>query len=1479
MKFTTKTLLAALMMATVASPLFAADKYWRLDGTSGTWTSTNWGTVPAGPFTTGWTAGDDATFNANSSITYVTGTNVGNVTVASGVTVTVTTAGTYNTGGNIRTMTIGAGGLLDMAGQNISTTAGTGFIKNGAGIWNMGANANNYGGGFTLNAGTVIVSGNSTFGGGVLTLNGGTIQSSGARTFTPSSIVLGGDFEITGTGGWTMNMDVGLGAATRTITNNATGTKTWNGIVSGGAGAGLNFAGTGTMVFTNASNSFSGPVTIDGSGVEVEFQSNGSLGTGSAITVDGGRIAFRGTFEVSSSRSFAVGDTAEVSTPGGSSVITYKGPLVNKTGDTGVLTKQGQGILELGGVSTYTGNTTINNGTIKLIDGSNRLPTATTMSLGQAASANLGILDLNGFNQEIAGLNSTAGTNATASKNTVTSATSATLTLGGAGSYSYSAGTAANSGVITGAITLVKNGAGTQTFGEANSYTGKTTINDGFIAGAGESIFGTNPGAFVADQITFNGGGFASTGTVNFSSNRGITLGASGGTFNTTGGNITFTNAVAGTSGGSLTKTGTGTLNMGSGDSTANTYNGLTIVSNGTLNLNKTAGTNAIGGSLQIDSGATVTNAASNQISDSATVTNNGTWTVGASNSEVIGLLAGTNASANIALGTGGTTLTTGTASNSSYDGTISGPSTASLVKQGTGKLTLTNSGSSFGAVSINAGTISVSDVANSGTNSPLGTGSGTSAIGLGSGGSTGTLEFTGPTDSTNRGLNIGAAGGRVDVTTASTVLSITGTASGSGSLAKLGDGTLILSAGNTFGGAGQSVNITAGTLRISNNSALGSTDNDITFTNNATLQTSAAVTSARTVNVNTGGGTIDTNGFSSSFSGQVTGVGAMTKTGAGTLTLSNASNNYSGGTVINGGTLSVASNSHLGNTSGGITFENSANLLTTAGITSARGVTLGGTGSGSGGGIDTGGSDSTFSGLITGTGDLAKRGNGTLTLSNAASNYTGVTTVEAGRIAIPISVPASGNGPLGHSSGGDLRVGSGSSDAEFVLTNSGTTFGRGITVQGGSGARRIGGTNTTGTVTYSGDISMSSGGGSANLIAANGGTVNITGVISGASASQDLSKAGTGVAGEGTVILSNANTYTGQTRVLNGTLQTNVNAPYGSNGAFGNATTNVLVGDTLANAHSAVLTIGVSGVTVGRDILATSPGLNTGTVTIGGSHASGTSTFAGALTLNRYVMLTASSSGTVHFTGTDGGLGGAINGSGGIEKIGGGTVELARAAGNTYSGGTTLTAGTLRVSNASGSATGTGAVVINGGTLTGGNAAGTVGFIAGPVTINTSGNIAPGSSPGILTTSGGVNFSGGSYLWELNALTTSGAGTNYDVILMTDGNLAISSGSLVPSFIGSATAPNIPNSFWDTARTWTVVDNTGTGTATGSLAIDNTAWSSIGLFTTAVSGNDLLLNWTPGGSEIPEPSSLLLVAAGGAMLMTRRRTSRDSIL
>ena len=86
--------------------------------------------------------------------------------------------------------------------------------------------------------------------------------------------------------------------------------------------------------------------------------------------------------------------------------------------------------------------------------------------------------------------------------------------------------------------------------------------------------------------------------------------------------------------------------------------------------------------------------------------------------------------------------------------------------------------------------------------------------------------------------------------------------------------------------------------------------------------------------------------------------------------------------------------------------------------------------------------------------------------------------------------------------------------------------------------------------------------------------------------------------------------------------------------------------------------------------------------------------------------------SGVISDGGEEGGVGGSLT------KVGSGSLELSGV--NTYTGGTTVSAGTLIVSNTIGSATGTGAVNVNTGTLGGG------GIIFGAVTVNSGAFLAP---------------------------------------------------------------------------------------------------------------------------------------------------------
>jgi len=513
-----------------------AQKYWNTSGTGGTWTSSLWGSTAGGPFNTAWASSSDVVFGGAvpALITFATAT-VGNITVNTDTTVSQAGTLSFKTGGS--NIDVAAGKTLTWVTQNISTSGVQAVTKSGSGTWNIGAQGNALAAGssFTLNGGTVIVSGNNSLGGAnaALSINGGIIQSSGTRTYANSAITIGGNFENSGTGNATWSGTVNLGNATRTINNTTTaGSRSYTGIISGAVGSGLSFtgAGTGLTFIGNTANTFSGPIVITGG--EVIFNNNGAFGNSTSITLDGGRLSIAsdnaGTTAITAAtiaaaRNLYVGSTSgtSLSVAGSTGVTTYNGVIADKQGSTGLLAKQGAGTLVLGGVNTYTGDTTIGNGTVRLDLGNDRLPTGTVVSFGSSGD-NLGTLDLNGRSQQVAGLVSKLGTSTATTKNTVTSAVAATLDINVAEgtTRSYGDGTTQNSGVITGLLGLTKSGLGTQVLGDANTYSGTTTVNAGTLA--------VN-GSITSSSAVVNGGLLNVNGTAaNVTLNSGGSLGGSG---------------------------------------------------------------------------------------------------------------------------------------------------------------------------------------------------------------------------------------------------------------------------------------------------------------------------------------------------------------------------------------------------------------------------------------------------------------------------------------------------------------------------------------------------------------------------------------------------------------------------------------------------------------------------------------------------------------------------------------------------------------------------------------------------------------------------------------------------------------------------------------------------------------------------------------------------------------------------------------
>lgn|GEM_PF-3554756 len=200
---------------------------------------------------------------------------------------------------------------------------------------------------------------------------------------------------------------------------------------------------------------------------------------------------------------------------------------------------------------------------------------------------------------------------------------------------------------------------------------------------------------------------------------------------------------------------------------------------------------------------------------------------------------------------------------------------------------------------------------------------------------------------------------------------------------------------------------------------------------------------------------------------------------------------------------------------------------------------------------------------------------------------------------------------------------------------------------------------------------------GTANLIVESG---SFSGVISGGGTLLKTTA--------GTLTLNGSNTYSGTTTVLAGTLAAGVDAPNGAAGAFGNATSAVVLGDT-SGAVAATIAAGTGGgnVTIGRSITVVAGSSGTATLT-GNVAGASDAVFSGAITLSKDLAVH-SVSGLTTFSG-------AISGTGfGVTKTGAAMI-FSGSGSNTYSGTTTVDSGLLVLSKSGGAIAVPGDLVVN---------------------------------------------------------------------------------------------------------------------------------------------------------------------------------------
>lgn len=606
---------------------------------------------------------------------------------------------------------------------------------------------------------------------------------------------------------------------------------------------------------------------------------------------------------------------------------------------------------------------------------------------------------------------------------------------------------------------------------------------------------------------------------------------------------------------------------------------------------------------------------------------------------------------------------------------------------------------------------------------------------------------------------------------------------------------------------------------------------------------------------------------------GKISGSGTLTKSGTGQLTITNA-NDFAGGTTLNAGTINIGNNAALGTgrltVNGGKLGPDSATARTLSVPGTLMGtITLGdavNTGVLTLSGAWTIGSDSaqvavdadvsaTISGAIGQDVDgrgLTKTGNGTL-------NLTGASTFSGG---------------FNHNAG-TVRV---NNNAALGAANSIVNLADGVTLSTSTTSSR--------TLTYAfnvnGDVTLGQEtGGTAVVTLA--GSMNLGGVnrtftlVTNATISAVVSDGGLTKTGSATLTLSGNNLYTGDTTNRQGAINPGTTAvtPFGDGG-----TLRLEGGHIITSGGRAALPI-LNPIVMSTDT--TFQGSTTGAGYRDFPISGSITTVDGTLTLKNAgtttgIWNTRLHADTLNFTrpiivGVDGDPGqvhlssmntnavgeqtfsGVISGYGVFNRaasVAGTGGKTLLAAPNTYSGGTTVSDGTLLVNNTTGSGTGTGAVAVYANGVLGGT-----GTIAGAVVVTNGGSLNAGESAGTLTLENGLDLGqGGTNVWELAANTTSGDGINFDQIALTGGNLVLGGSSrLLIKFVGTATFPASDDPFWQSARSWKVISLAGGANPDDTVfaGVDGVEGNTAGTFSTTADAAGIYLNFNPGVTP-PEP-------------------------
>ncbi|UNK61500.1 autotransporter outer membrane beta-barrel domain-containing protein [Buttiauxella ferragutiae] len=814
----------------------------------------------------------------------------------------------------------------------------------------------------------------------------GSISTTGLQFAVSGYSLVGGTIDLLETSSGTNSTTIRVGDGSDT---GAGYTATIGSVLQGSTG--ITKTDKGKLILTG-SNTYSGGTTMNNGTLNVSSDSNLGAAAG-ALAFNGGTLESSGTFSTARTTTLNTkGGTLDVDT---GKTLTLSGVISG----VGKLTKTDAGKLVLSGANTYSGGTEISAGTVSV---------ASDSALGAAD----GVLTID---------NATLETSAsmTSTRTTMLNAAGATLNVDDGTTLTLN-------GIIEGSGALNKSGTGTLALAGTSTYSGGTVFNAGKIQVSSDASLGAASGA-----LTFNGGSLETTTTM--ASDRTATIDAGSATFDVdTGTTLTMNGVISGA--GALHKADAGTLLL----TTANTYSGGTAIAGGLLKLTNAdaAGTGTVnintatGLELAFASASTF----DNQLAGAGTTTVNGAQTtVTADNSAYTGnwnvtssstlAVANTATSSTTNLGTGAVDIATDGIVNTQTTGAFS----FNNALTGSGTLDASNNGQalSFGSgVGANfAGTVNLADnsFALSGDNTTALTratlnmnAGNVTTVGAGSQ-AIGNLTFNGGTMLFSNLPSGTVATNALALTTGNVQLD-TQDAGTSGNLLVQDEGTTrqLISATSVTGSEGNLVLkdlagnvLTTGTSNIvqgGNTVAVGSYSYGLATraAGSSTVDglyaayrlSQLALQAGQTLMLAQSNGA---NGTSADMSAKLTGSGSLQiDAGNGVVSLSNATNDYSGETSVTTGTLQAGSDNALGHTSklnlaDTTTFDLNAKTQTLGALNGLAGSTLNinnGTLNLSNGG--------TLAGSLTGAGQLNVNG-GTLDVQGENTGLTAATAIVSG--------------------------------------------------------------------------------------------------------------------------------------------------------------------------------------------------------------------------------------------------------------------------------------------------------------------------------------------------------------------------------------------------------------------------------------------------------------------------------------------------